>query len=103
MLNVATATANAASLKPLAISGPDRLRNFPDVPTLGEAGFAGAGTSNWQGLLASRRATPETVAALCSAAGEAMRDPGTMGRFAEIDARVATSAAPEQFEREIEA
>ena len=103
MLNVATATANAARLKPLAISGPDRLSNVPDVPTLDEDGFAGVGTSNWQGLLASRRATPETVAALYGAAVEAMRDPGTMRRFAEIDARVATSASPEQFEREIKA
>ena len=103
MLNVATATANAARLKPLAISGADRLKNFPDVPTLDEAGFTGIGTSNWQGLLASRRATPETLAALYSAAAEAMSDPETMRRFAEIDARVATSASPEQFEREIEA
>jgi tripartite-type tricarboxylate transporter receptor subunit TctC len=103
ILNVATATANAARLKPLAISGPDRLKNFPHVPTLDQAGFAGVGTSNWQGLLASRRASRETVAALHNAAIEAMRDPGTMRRFTEIDARVAMSASPEQFEREIAA
>jgi tripartite-type tricarboxylate transporter receptor subunit TctC len=103
MLNVATATANAARLKPLAISGPERLSDFPGVPTLEEAGFAGIGTSNWQGLLASRRATPETVAALCRAAVEAMRDPETTARFAEIGARVATSGSARQFAREIAA
>ena len=103
MLNVATATANAARLKALAISGPDRLKNFADVPTLEEAGFAGVGTSNWQGLLASRRASREAVAALHRAAVEAMSDPGTMRRFADIGARVATSASPEQFNLEIKA
>lgn len=103
ILNVATATANADRLKPLAISGPTRLKKFPDVPTLQEAGYAGIGTSNWQGLFAARQASSETVAALHKAVVEAMSDPETVRRIDEVDARVATSASPEQFGREIDA
>jgi tripartite-type tricarboxylate transporter receptor subunit TctC len=102
MLNVATATANPERLKPLAVSAPERLGNFPDTPTMAEAGFAGIGTSNWQGLFAQQRASGDTVAALHRASIEAMGDPDTVRRFAEIDARVALSRTPGQFEHEID-
>jgi len=101
LLNVATATANAGRLKPLAISGPDRLKSFPSVPTLDEAGFSGIGTSNWQGLLASREATQDFVARLYRAAVEAMDDPETRRRFVDIDARVSLSPSPGHFEAEV--
>jgi tripartite-type tricarboxylate transporter receptor subunit TctC len=103
MLNVATATANTGRLKPLAISGPNRLKNFPGVPTLAECGLAGIGTSNWQALLASRQASPEIVRTLHKAAVEAMEDCQTMQHFAAIDARVSLSESPEQFEVQIKA
>ena len=103
MLNVATATANAARLKPLAICGPNRLKNFPDVPTLDDLEFAGIGTSNWQGLLAARSASQECISKLHKATVEAMNDADTKQRFANIDARVALSASPGQFQAEIDA
>lgn len=101
ILNVATCTANATRLKPLAVTGPERLGNFPRVPTLDELGYAGIGTSNWQGLIASRRASPDRIAALYAAAVAAMDGEGTRRRFAEIDARVSVSASPEEFEAKI--
>jgi tripartite-type tricarboxylate transporter receptor subunit TctC len=103
ILNVATSAANRARLKPLAVTGPERLGNFPEVPTLDELGFAGIGTSNWQGLLASRRASPDSVAALHAAAAAALDDDETRRRFADVDARVAVSASPEEFAAKIEA
>jgi tripartite-type tricarboxylate transporter receptor subunit TctC len=103
LLNVATATANAARLKPLAISGPNRLKNFPDVPTLTEAGFSDIGTINWQGLLASRDASQACLARIYDAVAEVMNDPQTRQRFVEIDAGVSISPSPASFEAEIEA
>lgn len=102
MLNVATATANAARLKPLAISGPNRLTNFPAVPTLEEAGFPGIGTSNWQGLLASRNASADCIAGLYGAVAKVMSDTETRRRFADIDARLSISPSPANFADEIE-
>lgn len=103
LLNVATASANAARLKPLAISGPNRLKKFPHVPTLSEAGFSDVGTSNWQGLLAARDASQDRVTQLHGAVVEVMNDAKTRLRFGNIDARVSTSPSPAHFQAEIDA
>jgi tripartite-type tricarboxylate transporter receptor subunit TctC len=103
MLNVATATTNAARLKPLAISGSSRLKSFPGVPTLAEAGYAGIGTSNWQALLASRSAAEDRVAAVHGAVVEAMSGAESAERFAAVGATVSLSPSPGQLEVEIEA
>ena len=102
LLNVATATAHRARLKPLAISGPNRLKSFPSIPTLDEAGFSGIGTSNWQGLLASQEASQDCVARLHRIAVEAMTDAETRRRFLDIDARVSLSPSPAQFQAEVD-
>jgi tripartite-type tricarboxylate transporter receptor subunit TctC len=103
LLNVATATAYAARLNPLAISGPHRLKDFPGVATLSECGFAGIGTSNWQGLLASRQAMKDRVALLYGAVVDVMTNAETAKNFADIGARVSVSSSPQQFEAEIKA
>lgn len=103
MLNVATATANRGAYKPLAVTGATRLANFPDVPTLEEAGFAGIGTSNWQGLFASGAADDATVAALHGSVVAAFAGEGAERAFAAVDARVAVSPSPQDFARELDA
>jgi hypothetical protein len=42
----------AGKLKPIAVLAERRLADYPDVPTLAEAGFPGVGTLHWQGMLA---------------------------------------------------
>jgi tripartite-type tricarboxylate transporter receptor subunit TctC len=102
-LNVATASANIGKFKPLAVTGPRRLPNFPDVPTMSEAGFAGIGTSNWQGLFAPRNTPAEIVQRLHKAALEAMRSAGAKAAFDKVNAAVTTSDTPAQFEGQIQA
>lgn len=101
MLNVATATAKRGQFKALAVTGPGRLRGFPDVPTMAEAGYAGVGTSNWQGLFASSRASVPTIEAMHRAVRAAMHSPEVLARFESVDARVATSTSPREFADEI--
>jgi tripartite-type tricarboxylate transporter receptor subunit TctC len=47
-------------LRPLAVTSSDRVRQFPDVPTLDEAGVPGYEFTAWVGLFAPR-GTPEPV------------------------------------------
>ena len=47
-------------LKPLAVSSPERLANFKDVPTMSEVGFPNFLVRDWQGL-AVRSGTPVEV------------------------------------------
>ena len=96
-LNVATASANVGRFKPLAVTGPARLANFPDVPTMAEAGFSGIGTINWQGLFASRRISADMLAALHRAAVAAMESAPSQAAIAKVSAAVNTSASPDTF------
>jgi tripartite-type tricarboxylate transporter receptor subunit TctC len=100
-LNVATATRNIGKFKPLAVYGPHRLENFPDVPTMGEAGYQGIGTGNWQGLFASRRTSPDIIARLHRALTAAMSTQEASDAFAAVNASIATSTSPEAFAAEI--
>jgi tripartite-type tricarboxylate transporter receptor subunit TctC len=52
-INAATGTpmARAGQLKPLAVTGTRRLAEWPEVPTMAEAGFPGIGTSAWHVLM----------------------------------------------------
>ena len=45
---------------PLALVADARLPDYPDVPTLAEAGYPGVGTTLWAGLFAPA-ATPQNV------------------------------------------
>lgn len=47
-------------LKPLAVSSPERLANFKDVPTMSEVGFPNFLVRDWQGI-AVRSGTPVQV------------------------------------------
>jgi tripartite-type tricarboxylate transporter receptor subunit TctC len=100
-INVATATANIGKYNPLAVYGPQRLSNFPDVPTMAEAGFPGIGIGNWQGLFASRRTPPDIIARLHRAVVAAMSTASAKEAFRFVGAAITTSASPEEFAAEI--
>ena len=62
VLNSATSAAmiKAGKLRPIAVVAEQRLKDYPDVPTLAEAGFPGVGTLHWQSMLAPAQ-TPKPV------------------------------------------
>ena len=63
-MNLATAAGQIRSgrLKAYAVTTDQRLQAFPDVMTMAEAGFAGIGSNNWNGLFAQSR-TPTAIIA----------------------------------------
>jgi tripartite-type tricarboxylate transporter receptor subunit TctC len=103
MLNVATASQEIGRFKPLAVTGARRLANFPTVPTMAEAGYAGIGSAMWQGLFAPRGLSPDIVRLLHGAAVEAMRSDRGTAALERVNADVATSESPEQFAAQIDA
>jgi len=61
-LNVASSAAmiRAGKLRPVAVLAEQRLADYPDIPTLAEAGYPGVGTLHWQSMLAPAQ-TPKPV------------------------------------------
>lgn len=63
-------------LRPLGVTGPRRIRDLPDVPTLTELGLTSFDPQIWQGVFLPAGTPPAIVAAIGRAMGEAVRRPG---------------------------
>lgn len=64
----------AGLLKVLAIGSKERLKEFPDTPTMAESGLQGFETGSWYGLAAPKGTPPETIAKIDGAAVAAFND-----------------------------
>jgi tripartite-type tricarboxylate transporter receptor subunit TctC len=77
----AQALSKGGKLKLLAITGPSRLPQMPDVPTLAEAGVPGCEIESWFGLLAPAN-TPKPILDLLSReVKKAVAEPQFVGRM----------------------
>src|SRR5262245_19339181 len=65
----------AGKLRPIAVLAEARLAEYPDVPTLAEAGYPGVGTLHWQSMLAPANTPKEVLATLFKAIVEAADAP----------------------------
>jgi tripartite-type tricarboxylate transporter receptor subunit TctC len=80
----ASAQVRAGTVTAYAVMANRRLAVVPDVPTVDEAGLAGAYYSGWFGIWAPARTPKDIVAKLNAAVREALGDPGVGSRLAEI-------------------
>ncbi len=65
----------AGTLKVFAVTGPERDRSMPDVPTFAELGYPEFTTRVWFGLLVKAGTPPDIVQRLTEAAKAAHADP----------------------------
>jgi tripartite-type tricarboxylate transporter receptor subunit TctC len=73
----------AQRLRALAVTGQRRVPAAPDVPTVAEAGFAGAEMRSWSGIFVPARTPPDRVVRLADALREALRDPEVERSFGD--------------------
>lgn len=62
-------------LRALGVTTSDRLKAFPDWPTISEAGVPGYASFPWAGVLAPAKTPPEVVDRLNAVIGEALETP----------------------------
>jgi len=82
-LNVASSApqVKAGSFRALAVVNHARLPDYPDLPTMQEAGFSGVGTIAWQGLFAPAGTPKEVLQAIFNATVAAMKTPEAADAF----------------------
>jgi tripartite-type tricarboxylate transporter receptor subunit TctC len=97
-LNVATGAPmiKAGKLRPIAVLAEQRLAEYPDVPTLAEAGFPGVGTLHWQGMLAPAATPKEVLATLYKAIVQASKASALQEAFAKQFVSVKPSESLEE-------
>jgi tripartite-type tricarboxylate transporter receptor subunit TctC len=71
-------------LQPYAAANPTRLSQFPDVPTMTEAGVPGFVANTWTGIVAPAGTPPEVIARLNDAFVKALKTPAVVEKLAGL-------------------
>jgi tripartite-type tricarboxylate transporter receptor subunit TctC len=84
-LNAASSASmiKAGKLRPIAVLAEQRLADYPDVPTLAEAGYPGVGTLHWQSMLAPANTPKEVLDTLFKGIIEASKVPQLQEAFSK--------------------
>lgn len=101
LINGATATApfcKQGQLRAIAVTGPRRLPDFPDVPTFQELGWPAAESGTWQGVLVQGGTPTAMVERLSRDLRAAMAVPSVAERITAIGGEN-RAEGPESFRR----
>lgn len=81
-----------STIKAYAVTSPERLAIFPDLPTASEAGLDGFTVGIWHGIY-SPKGTPAAINDRLSVSlQKALADPNVIARFAELGTTPSSSA-----------
>jgi tripartite-type tricarboxylate transporter receptor subunit TctC len=96
-IGVGMPSIKAGKAKVLAVSGPQRHRLLPDVPTFAEAGYPAFDFSAWFGLVAPAGTPPEIVNRVADDVAKYVRSPAFAEKFATSYALDAIGNSPAEF------
>jgi tripartite-type tricarboxylate transporter receptor subunit TctC len=89
--------AKAGKLRMVAIAGPQRHPDFPNVPTLDENGIKGVDGGPHFGFYAPSGTPREVVARINAEVRKAMEEPAVRDRFKALAVDLAEPMTPERF------
>ena len=87
---VALPQVRAGTIKAIANLSPKRSASMPDIPTSDESGVPGLYMSGWFGFFAPKGTPKDIVARLNGAMVQALAEPATRTRFADLGLDVAS-------------
>jgi tripartite-type tricarboxylate transporter receptor subunit TctC len=83
----------------LGVATPQRMKQLPNVPTIGET-YPSTSLESWNGFLAPAKTPPEIIDKLAKHVIAAARDPATAAQLAALGIE-ANGATPEEFMAQI--
>jgi tripartite-type tricarboxylate transporter receptor subunit TctC len=94
----ATPHVNAGRLRPIAVTGAQRSKLLPGLPTVAESGLPGFDVTSWYGVLGPARMPPDIVARLNTEIRSGMESEDVKARLSAVGAEIATTSS-EEFAR----
>lgn len=92
----------AQRVRALAVSGPNRMKALPELPTVAEAGVPGFAVTQWYGVLAPAGTPRPIVGFLNKEINRALQQPEVAGRIA-AEGSEAIGSTPQQLSAQIKA
>jgi len=86
----------AGKMRPIAMSGPTRSPQLPDVPTIAESGYPGFEVLTWFGLVAPAKTPPEIVDRINREMRVVLEEPEVRKQFTKLGFDVMPSS-PKEF------
>ena len=86
----------SGKLRAIAVSTPQRVATFPEVPTISEAGVPGYDAGTWYGVCAPGGTPADVVAKLNAELVRAMKQPEVSAKIAEMGL-IAVGSTPAEF------
>jgi tripartite-type tricarboxylate transporter receptor subunit TctC len=94
--------ADTGKIRALAITGSQRWKAYPELPTFGELGYPELGAPGWWGLLASSKVPPPIVARMADEVKKIVAMPDVASQLSAIGAE-AHAETPAEFARTVQA
>jgi tripartite-type tricarboxylate transporter receptor subunit TctC len=95
----ARALVSAGKIRLLAVSGDKRYKEFPDVPSMTEAGFPSVKYSLWSGLSGPPNMPQNIVKTLANAVGEVTKDPDYIDKLDKQLGQIPTFLPEDSFRK----
>jgi tripartite-type tricarboxylate transporter receptor subunit TctC len=92
----AVAQVKLGRLRAIAVTGPQRFSEMPDIPTVSEAGVPGFVITGWFGVLAPAGTPREMINKLGAEIVKVVQHPAVQERFASLGT-VPVGSSPEEF------
>lgn len=86
----------SGALRPIAVTGPERVSRYPAVQTMNEAGISGFGNYSWLGLFAPAGTPDDVILKISNAFNEVQKDPKLAAWFNDMGV-MPSSTSPAQF------
>ncbi len=85
----------------IAMSAPSRDKQFTDIPTMAEQGFADSQVNSWYAFVAPRKTPAVVLERLNKAINEVLADPAAVARVEKIGGAVVAGWSVAQTDRMI--
>lgn len=81
----AKALLESGDFRALAVTSTERVPEFPDVPSLAEAGYPSACMTSWHGIVGPAGIPEEAVRTMAAACEKALQDPEVISLFESLN------------------
>ena len=88
----------AGKLKPLAVTSEKRIKQYPGIPTMAEAGYPEASVLGWYAVLAPAGTPRSVIVRLNTAVNAALADPDVVARIEKLNAEPLPGSTPQSVD-----